>query len=199
MKIVDDMRDNEFLPYHNDSEVKKHLNKIKHCMHRNLISAYEGWWQWERIKRIQGFDQTAVILLPERDRHINRLALCYMDQLLESRNYSNAIILSADPDIKVAAPLFSERILQVKTYSRRKVRNLLQLYCLLDFDERFVCASLHEPFGRQGDRVIGLHGTTTEEAFVIGVYGIYPFVTVQLPEYDGKNPVITRFLQGNES
>lgn len=198
-KVNEELCDKEIPAYRNDPKVKKHLRQMKHCMHRNLVSAYKGWWQWKRIKRIEGFGQTAVILLPEKNREINRIALCYLDQLLEVHHYTNAVILSVDSDIKEAAPLFSDKILRVKTYSRRKAHNLLQLYCLLDFDERFVCASLQEPFGRKGDQVVGLHGTTTEEAFVVGVYGIYPFVPMQLPRYDGENPILTHFLQENET
>lgn len=175
----------------------KHLKQVKRQLYLNLISAYRGWWQWHKVIKGKGVDgTTAVILLPSCEREINHLALLYLDDMLKSHKYKNAVILTHDPAVEKSAPLFSKNILRVIHFSRKKAEHLMQFYCLYEFDKRFMVASLDEPNGRNGSRLIGKRGTTAEEIFVIGVYRVYPFQRPQPPVYTGDDPEIKEFLEG---
>lgn len=175
----------------------KHLKQVKRQLYLNLISAYRGWWQWHKVIKGKGITgNTAVILLPDCDREINHLALLYLDDMLKSRNYKNAVILTHDPAVKKSVSLFSQNILRVISFSRKKAEHLMQFYCLYEFDKRFTVASLDEPNGRNGSALIGKRGTTIEEIFVIGVYRVYPFQRPQAPVYTGNDPEIRIFLEG---
>ena len=175
----------------------KHLKQVKRQLYLNLISAYKGWWQWHKIVRSKGVEgNTAVILLPSRDTEINHLALLYLDTMLKSRKYKNAVILTHDPAVKKCAALFSKNILKVVPFSRKNAEHLMQFYCLYEFDKRFIVASLDEPNGRNGSALIGKRGTTVEEIFVIGVYRVYPFTRPDAPKYDGNDANIKKFLEG---
>lgn len=177
--------------------MSKHLKQVKRQLYRNLISAYRGWWEWHKVVKRKGVDDnTAVILLPSCDREINYLALLYLDDMLNSRKYKNAVILTHDPAVKKCAQLFSSNILRVVAFSRKKAEHLMQFYCLYEFDKRFTVASLDEPNGRNGSALIGKRGTTVEEIFVIGVYRVYPFQRPTAPAYNGADSDIKLFLEG---
>ncbi len=175
----------------------KHLRMVKRQLYVNLISAYKGWWQWHKvIKGKDVEDNTAVILMPSHDIEINHLALLYLDAMLKSRKYKNAVILTDDPAVIKSASLFSKNILRVMEFSRKRAEHLMQFYSLYEFDKRFIVASLDEPNGRNGSSIIGKRGTTVEEIFVIGVYRVYPFSRPEPPNYDGDDPEIVNFLEG---
>lgn len=180
-----------------DKKVKQHLRQVKSQLHKNLISSYKGWWQWHKVIKAKGIGgSTAVILLPSCDKEINHLALLYLDDMLKSRKHENAVILTHDPAVKKCAELFSKNILRIVSFSRRNAENLMQFYCLYEFDKRFTVASLDEPNGRNGSALIGKRGTTVEEIFVIGVYHIYPFTRPDAPIYNGDDEIIKTFLEG---
>lgn len=175
----------------------KHLKQVKRQLYINLISAYRGWWQWHKVIKGKGVAaNTAVILLPDCNRETNHLALLYLDDMLKNRKYKNAVILTHDPAVKKSASLFSQNILRVISFSRKKAEHLMQFYCLYEFDKRFTVASLDEPNGRNGSALIGKRGTTVEEIFVIGVYQVYPFERPQAPVYTGNDSEIKTFLEG---
>ena len=175
-------------------KVRKHLRKVKRQLYRNLLRAYRGWWNWFLICRTKGFGNTAVILLPGEDKEISYLSLLYLDQMLENRKHDNAIILTHDQVVITAAPLFSDRILKVKHFSRKKAEALMQFYCLYEFNKKFICASLDEPHGRNGSVLIGKRGTTKEEIFVIGVYRLYPVERPDKPVYMGNDKEIAEYI-----
>ena len=70
----------------------------------------------------------------------------------------------------------------------------MQFYCLYEFNKKFIVASLDEPYGRNGMALVGKKGTTKEEAFVMGVYRIYPFGRPGEPKYMGSDEDIRRFV-----
>lgn len=175
-------------------ETSNHLKKVKRQLYKNLRSAYRGWWQWHKVSKRIG--NTAVVLLPSCDRKINYLALLYLDDMLKRYNYDNAVILTHDKLVQRCAGLFSNNILHVISFSRKKAEQLMQFYCLYEFDKRFIVASLDEPNGRNGSVLIGKRGTTVEEIFVIGVYRVYPFERPMTPKYDGNDAEIKIFLEG---
>lgn len=178
-----------------DKETRKHLRKVKRQLYKNLIASYRGWWQWVKINRIKGISgSTAVVLLPGCDRETNYLSLLYLDDMLKSRKYANAVILTHDPAVLKSSSLFSQKILKTVSFSRKKAEDLMQYYCLYEFNKRFIVASLDEPNGRNGSALIGKRGTTKEEIFVIGVYRVYPFTRPEAPGYDGTDSVVKDFL-----
>lgn len=183
-----------------DREVVRHLRKVKRQLYRNLVLAYMGWWHWVMINRIKGVGAgTAVVLLPTLDRETNYLALLYLDTMLKSCKYANAVILTHDPAVRKVAPLFSDRIVKTVSFSRKKAEHLMQYYCLYEFNKRFIVASLDEPNGRNGSALIGKRGTTKEEIFVIGVYRVYPFTRPEAPAYDGDDRQIREFLSVHDA
>lgn len=179
-----------------DKATEKHLKQVKRQLYRNLIASYRGWWQWHKITKRKGVGNTAVVLLPSCERETNLLALLHLEAMLKNRKFANAVILTHDPAVKKSARLFSDKILDVISFSRKNAEDLMQFYCLYEFDKRFIVASLDEPNGRNGSVLIGKRGTTKEEIFVIGVYRVYPFERPALPQYDGDDRDILNFLEG---
>lgn len=179
-------------------EVKKHLKKVKRQLYRNLLRAYYGWWCWFWVCRTKGFGNTAVVLIPGEDKEISYLSLLYLDQMLNARKHDNAIILTRDSLIMKTASMFSGRILKTQFFNRKKAEALMQFYCLYEFNKKFICASIDEPYGRNGSTLIGKRGTTKEEIFVIGIYRIYPFTRPEKPIYEGDDSAIIEFLKTHD-
>ena len=158
--------------------------------------AYKGRRWWKKLVSKYQIDNTAVILMPSKDSEINFYALLYLDQMIKSRNYDNALILTYDPVVKKCAYMFSQMIIDVKFFSREKAEDLMQYYCLYEFDNRLIVASLDEPYGRNGSAFIGRKELTSEEIFATGVYRLYPVTRPKLPNYVGKDEKIRRFIYG---
>lgn len=174
----------------------QHLRKIEHQLFKKIVSCYRGWWYWHLFRRTWKINNTAVILIPDRDREIVFFALAYLDQLLDQRGWKNAVLLSTDTWIVKCAPHFSSKILAARQISPEQEDDLLQFMCLYRFDDHFICASIDLPEGRNGSVLIGKKGVTKEEIFVVGVYGLYPFQQAHVPAYDGNDPEIMRFMKG---
>lgn len=144
----------------------------------NIIACYRGWWQWRKICKIKGMKKTAVVLIPGEDAQISMYALDYLKPMLQCHGWDNAIILTPNHEfLKKNSDNMIERdeILQVRYISLRSAADLIQLSCLYRFDERFICASLEIPIGRNGSRLIGKKGITKEEIFAVGIYGVVPY------------------------
>ena len=139
---------------------------------KRTASCYRGWWPWHCICNIRGMDRTVVVLITNDDPDVVRFALAYLDDLVQIRDCQNAIVLSTDTEILEQACSRSKKILATKKINERQKDDLLQLMCLYRFDERFVCAALDEPVGRNGSRFIGRKGISKEEIVAVGIYGL---------------------------
>lgn len=170
------------------------IKKLKHTMQGNLVKAYKGWWKWHRFVKKYHLGATKVVLLPAVNTTCNYCALLYLDEMLDEQNFENAIILSVDPIAVKAAKLFSTQILDTLVISRKTAEQLMQFYCLFEFDDRFVVASLDEPEGRTAYRLVGKNKTTVDELLAIGIYHISRFEPLEAPAYIGCDPEIKTFL-----
>ncbi len=139
---------------------------------KRTASCYRGWWQWHCICKTRGMDRTVVVLITSDDPDVVCFALVYLDDLVQIRDCQNAIVLSTDSEILERACSSSKKILATKKINERQKDDLLQLMCLYRFDERFVCAALDEPAGRNGSRFIGRKGISKEEIVAVGIYGL---------------------------
>ncbi|EHL04232.1 hypothetical protein HMPREF0322_05152 [Desulfitobacterium hafniense DP7] len=177
--------------------VRQHLRKVKRQLYRNLLIAYRGWWYWHKLLKKykkQGVHNWAVILLPDTNERDNYLALLYLDHMLSQHKFVKALVLTHSETVLKTAGLFSKRIADIVRCSREEAEALMQFYCLYNFDGRFFCASLDEPYGRNGSKLIGARGISAEELFAIGVYRLYPYEQMTPPQYHGGEADIEDFL-----
>lgn len=172
------------------------IRRIRGKLFHRLIRCYQGWWHWHWIVRRHAVDSTtAVVLLPAV--HYNKdsyYALLYLDEMLLSRGFNSAIILSVDPVVEKVAQLFSRNIREARSISRKRAEQLMQYACLFTFDLRFIIASMSEPEGRKGETLVGKRGLTWEEVFCVGVYRIYP-QEKNPPHYRGNDVEIKQFMK----
>lgn len=175
-------------------EVNHHINALKRQLNSNLKIALKGCYYWHSICRTKGFNNTAVVLIPDEDKEISYYALLYLDNMLEVHHFDNAIILTIDSVAAKAAPLFSKRILSIKVVSRKESESLIKLYSLIKIDDKFFCVSLDKPEGRKGSVLIGQKGVTKEELLAIGIYNIYPIVRPKQNEYIGNDSEVLDYI-----
>lgn len=174
------------------------LKTVKKAMRRNLWEALRGWWIWHRLVKRNHLGRTRVVLLPSRDSRTNYAALRYADQMLRQHNFQDVIFLSVDPAARLAAPLLCQKLRAVEVISRADAERLMQYYCLLEFDHRFVVGSLDEPNGRNAKGLIGVNGTTVAELVALGVYQLPQFDPEPVPEYTGEDPDVKQLLRAGE-
>ena len=105
--------------------VSKHLRQVKLQLYHNVFAAYRGWWQWHKVITKGVGKNTAVILLPDCNHAVNYMALLYLNDMLHNRGYNNALILTHDPGAQKSAALFSDKILRVVPFDRKKAEDLL--------------------------------------------------------------------------
>lgn len=169
-------------------KVKSHLRQVRRLLYRNLFEAYKGWWYWRGIlKKYKKTDikNTAIVLLPNAEKADNYLALRYLEQMLDQHGFTKAIILTHDERVQKLHHLFTDKITAVEFCPRKKAEQLIHFYCLYHIDPRFFCASINEPQGRNGSKLIGVRDLTHEEIFAVGIYKIHPFEQLQPPDYSG--------------
>lgn len=175
-----------------------HLKAVKKEMHRNLRTALRGWWFWHRLVKRYRLGRTRVVLLPSCNRQYNYAALRYADQMLCFHKFDDVIFLSVDPAVKTAASLLCQQLHAVEIISRKEAECLMQYYCLLDFDPRFVVGSLDEPNGRNAKGLIGVNGTTVAELIALGVYQLPKFEPEPVPKYTGEDNNVKALLRAGE-
>lgn len=175
------------------------LRNVKKAMRRNLRRALHGWWLWHRLVKRYHLGRTRVVLLPACDNACNCAALCYADQMLRFHNFQDVIFLSVDPAVKTAAPLACQNLRAVEVLSRKNAEDLMQYYCLFEFDPRFAVGSLDEPNGRNAKGLIGVNGTTVAELVALGVYQLPEFVPQPAPEYSGSDLAVKELLCAGEA
>ncbi|MDR1531597.1 MAG: hypothetical protein LBS62_05335 [Clostridiales bacterium] len=181
-------------------KVEKHLKEVRKQLRKNLVKAYHGWWYWrttlKKYKKLyknkNDINRTAVVLMPEVNDRDNYFALRYLEQMLKQHKFIKAIILTDSEMVEKSASLFSKNIHAIVRCPRKNAEELMQFYCLYNFDKRFFCASLDEPYGRNGSRIVGTRGITAEEIFVIGVYRVYPYTRLSAPDY--KKPKTSQII-----
>ena len=172
------------------------LKTVKKAMRHNLREAIRGWWIWHKVVKQYRLGCTMVVLLPGFNREYNYAALRYADQMLMHNGYEDVIFLSVDPVVKEAAPVLCSHVRAVEVISRIKAQRLMQYYCLFEFDQRFLVASLEEPNGRNAKGLVGVNGTTVEELIALGVYRLPEFHKESMPEYCGSGVDMRELFPG---
>ena len=110
-----------------------------------------------------------VVLFPSTDEEVNEISLKYTRKLAE--NKEKIIVLTHDKQIISRAAEFEENI-SVVEYSREEAEDLMRFYCLYQFTDKLIIASVTEPEGRKGSGLIGHKGISLEEVIAVGVFGM---------------------------
>ncbi|WP_298068259.1 hypothetical protein [uncultured Mailhella sp.] len=126
------------------------------------------------MRRTWKREETAIILVPSGDPEVGPFALAYLDRLLSTRNLKNAVIASDDLSFIGNRKHGSELIVKTLQLTGADVEDLLRLSVLYRFDSNFIIASLDQPLGRNGSRLVGVKGISKEEIFCVGIYGLSP-------------------------
>lgn len=153
------------------------VGKVKRELKKSKREVKKGWFLWSLLmKTHKEIQNTAVILMPSKNDAYNYYAMLYVNQYLNKIERENAVILTHDKRVIRDAKNFSPNITSVIPWSRKKAKLLMKYASLYEFDNRLCIASLEEPYGRNGERLVDVKGITQEEIFAIGVYRLFPFV-----------------------
>ena len=154
------------------------INEIIEMKYKKAKVAQKEWRSLIHITKPKPNDR--IVLFPTDDYECNLQGMRYLDTYLQRENADKAIIITIENNVKREIQGLSDNIKTIIEISREQADNLISLYELHIFDERFVVVSLDKPISRNGSNIIGYKGTTVEQVVAIGIYGIIPFR--QLPE-----------------
>lgn len=144
---------------------------------RSVRCTFRGWMFWHRICKRHRNEKFLVVFIPYSDEPYNYCALLYLDDLLSSRMYEKAILISTDNNTLEYAKTYhcASKILENISCSEKEAYDLLKYYSLYNFDDRFVLATMRRPYGKDISRITSIPNFDYEEAFAYGVYNIAPY------------------------
>ena len=159
----------------------KILEKIKMTSWDKLLNerrsqAEKGRSFWlELVKEYQIATKEYVLLLPSDTPEYHEPALKHLEDFLVKKGADRAIVLyvgempdAVEYEKKISA--YSSYITDVKKIRREDYENLVRFYCLYEFTDRLVIASLEEPDGRLGKNMVGKKGLTLEDVVKVTLY-----------------------------
>lgn len=175
------------------------IGTVRRILRHKISCAIRGQRLWHRIT--QKYDpkrESVAVLMPTLSHSYNYHALLYLDQLIENIGKKSAIVLSPDQSAVAAAQFFSERIRKAMVITDKQAEQLMCFYTIFPYDFLFFVASLNEPYGRTGDKIVGKNGTTVGELMALGVFKLPEFRKEIPPTYQGDDEQISRFLDTKE-
>lgn len=116
-----------------------------------------------------------VLLLPPDTPKYHEPALKNLEEFLVKKGAERAIVLyvgeaSDESEYEKKISAYSAYIKDVKNIHREDYENLIRFYCLYEFTDRLVIASLEEPDGRLGKNMVGKKGLTLEDVVKVTLY-----------------------------
>ncbi|MBR1409252.1 MAG: hypothetical protein IJ573_10220 [Clostridia bacterium] len=158
-----------------------------------------GWRVWRRLQKAMkaagGFDRerdVIVVAVPE-DPDGEALALLHMEHF--AKTYGGRVFFcSSNPLASKLLPVFFKDAVCLAA-SAEEIEALECLAQLVKFCGRLRFASVSHPFGRIGERMIGVKGITEDEVFAIGACSLWKYERPVLPGYSGENSDIRDYLK----
>lgn len=149
---------------------------LKEILEKDIEKAYKGRQLWIELRdKHQWGDGDYVILMPSDDKECNYYSLLYLNSFINQNKGQRAYLLTCDEGVKRNAARFSDKICDIIDFSRESAECLMKFYSLYTFTDKLIIASLNEPEGRSGLRLIGKKGLSVEEIVAIGIYGLRKF------------------------
>jgi len=138
---------------------------------RQIKTAYQGRKQWLKlVKKYNIAENDCIILMPSDNSEWNRLALKHLDEYLDRKYSSRAIVLSYDQWVLQSLNSYSKSNNMAINFTRNQAELLMQYYLLYVFFKNFVIISLTEPLGNMDEILIGKNGINAEDLICLGIY-----------------------------
>ena len=174
------------------------MKDYKQLLKRQRKISKDGIRIWKRLRKTireknGNPDDDVVIIVPPTNKENTVFSLLHLKDVYLSLG-TKIFFCSSDPIVEKIIPLFSSNAIFIQL-SSEEINSMLTLYRLIKFGNHLLIASLEEPFGRIGTRIIGVNGITKDEAFAVGALKIYKYVKRDLPVYIGEDKEILAFLK----
>lgn len=149
-------------------------------MIRRLIMALAGRRIWKRLKKAHSIgDKAILVLMPESDVEINKIALDNMDSLLAHRKVEKACIMAADERVKSSIAAIPGGACAAIDCRDGDIRYLMAYCELYKFTEYLVVVSFTRPFGNRTYKALGHPDLTIEDLVCICAFGIRNWQKIQ--------------------
>ena len=167
--------------------------KAKDTEYRKVRKAgtYDGKEEYEEPRK------PALIFQPDGYSDDAIYSLTCLRQLVLTVDPLRIVFITTNPDMREYAELFRDDV-EVEIIDETASKDLINCSLMLSVDENFYIASLTEPYGRWGDRVVQSGMVGAEKCFALGVYRAWNYSPEALPCYEGTDPKVLDFLRRAE-
>lgn len=121
-------------------------------------------------------------------------SLTCLKQLILTEDPLRIALITTNPDMKDYVKLFTDKA-EVEIIGEATAQDLINYALISPTDPNFYIASLTQPYGRWGDRIVDSGMTGAEKCFAVGVYRVWNYRQERLPDYQGDDPRIHAFLE----
>ena len=137
-----------------------------------MIKALRGRKRWLKVKRRYDVEKNGiyVIVMPDDDREFNEYALRHVDDFLDYRKATSAVILTTDEWTADNAQTFSERIAATEMMTQSDYHFFNAYYYYQGFSVQFIMASLQGDHGKRLALAQDVNGITKEDMACLGLY-----------------------------
>lgn len=161
-----------------DTEFRKPLNEKKYLGADEREKPRRPAW----IFQPDGFNDDAVY------------SLTCLHQLILTTNPLRIVFITTNSDMKEYVTLFTDRA-EVEIIDECSAQDLINYALFNAVDPNFYIASLTQPYGRWGDKIVNSGMAGAERCFAVGVYRVWYYKQEHLPEYHGTDQRIIDFLK----
>jgi len=112
---------------------------------KRLLSAYKGYFYWNKIKKEYKKHNYAYILIPTCDEEEIVYSYLYLDEYIEKNGYDGAVVITDDYNVNQHVMHYCSKVVDIKIVSMQTVDEILQLYSLYNFSTNFLVASRLKP------------------------------------------------------
>ena len=164
-------------------------------IYEKFKSARRGLVFWKKIrKRVHFKPDDVLIFQPNGYNDAAVYSLTCLKQLILTRQPQNVYFVTTNPKMEKYVPLFAPNA-TVITINDSQSHNMMNYVLMSQEKPNIFIASLTEPFGRMGDRMVQYGHIGPEHCMATGEYQVWHYIPTPIPEYFGKDNDILDFIR----
>jgi len=138
---------------------------------KRIVQSGQGYLTWRKITK-SITDRDVVLVMPEDCDELNYYSLLYIDRYIKKNQKRNCVIVTNNKKVLTHCKDISNTVTEIFQVNSKKINNLIQFYCLYQFDTRIMFASLSKPNGRNAERILNKNGVSIEDIVSIGIFNL---------------------------
>ena len=164
-------------------------------LYEKYRKAKKGLSSWKKLmKNIGASRRDLIVFQPDGESDDAIYSLTCLNQLILTNDPLSVKFITTNSDMKDYVNLFTNKA-NVTVIDQKTSDEIMNYALMTIFEPNFYIASLSDPYGRWGDRMIYQKMVGAEHCFAIGIYRVWNYKPEDLPVYSGNEKRIIDFLK----